>query len=658
MASLPDIVDFLLAASKRRLASGDASGASVLLEEVLGMAPDHQEALIALAEGRLDRDPHAAAILAGRVVSRVPGHPTAWSLLGRAVSALGRADEAVHAFSRAAQLAPREAAGHCNLSVALMRAGDPLKAIEAAQRGIELDPSLPEAFASLGHALNVLQRSEEAVGAYHRALGLRPAYPDALLGLARALGDQGRPSAAILALTRAVELSPGSADYQAALAGAYHAIGDLESAGAVRRKAAGSSGRSSSMDGNALLEQQYDPDLDDRVAFRAARDWGLRQIAATPAMPSRIPAAGPTPRKLRIGYVSGGIYRHPVGWLGGGPISSHNRELFHITVYANQTCADELTAEVRGAVDAWTPILALDDETVASRIVADQIDILVDLCGHTAGNRLGVFARRPAPVQVSWLGYFATTGLPTIDHVLLDDDHLVPGAEALFVEKVVRLPRCRFCYKAPAYAGPPAPPPLLTSGRVTFGSFNNTAKINPRVIALWARILERIPESGLLLKWRSYADPILQARTRNAFEQHGIDPRRVEFAGATPHTAMLAEYSRVDIALDPFPFSGGLTSCEALWMGVPVLTLPGSRPVSRQTHSILRCFGRSEFSLESPEQFIETAVSLAHDADRLAAIRNSLRSEMSSSPLCDVAGCTATLEAVYQDLFRRKLNII
>jgi predicted O-linked N-acetylglucosamine transferase (SPINDLY family) len=191
---------------------------------------------------------------------------------------------------------------------------------------------------------------------------------------------------------------------------------------------------------------------------------------------------------------------------------------------------------------------------------------------------------------------------------------------------------------------------------VTFGSFNNTAKINARVIALWAQVLERIPESGLLLKWRSYADPILQARTRHAFEQHGIDPRRIRFAGATLHDVMLAEYSQVDIALDPFPFSGGLTSCEALWMGVPVLTQPGSRPVSRQTHSILRCIGRSEFSLATPDQFIEAAVDLAHDVDRLVAIRKGLRSEMASSPLCDAAGCAASLETVYQDLLRMKAN--
>jgi predicted O-linked N-acetylglucosamine transferase (SPINDLY family) len=658
MPNASDIVGFLLEASKRRLGSGDVSGASVLLEEVLGMVPDHQEALLALAQGRLDSDPHTAAILAGRVVSRVPGHSAAWSVLARAVSALGRADEAVRAFTQAAQLSPREASAHGNLSVALMRAGDPHKAIEAAQRAIELDPALPEAFASLGHAFNVLERSEEAVAAYHRALELRPAYPDALIGLARALGDQGRPALAILALTRAAELSPGSRDIQAALAGAYHAIGDLESARAVRQKAAAPSSRSSYIDANALMEQQYEPDLDDRAALRAARDWGLRQIAATPTRTPRIAATGPPARTLRIGYVSGGIYRHPIGWLGGGPISAHDRERFHVTIYANQTGADDLTAEVRGAVDAWSPIFGIDDETVAARIVADQIDILVDLSGHTAGNRLGVFARRPAPVQVSWLGYFATTGLPTIDYVFLDDDHLVPGAEELFVEKVVRLPRCRFCYKAPAYAPSPAQPPVLTSRRVTFGSFNNTAKINTRVIALWAQLLERLPQSDLLLKWRSYADPTLQARTRNAFERLGIDPLRIVFAGATPHAAMLAEYSRVDIALDPFPFSGGLTSCEALWMGLPVLTLPGSRPVSRQTHSILRCIGRNEFSLETPEQFIETAVGLARDVDRLVAIRKGLRSEMASSPLCDARGCAASLEAVYRDLWRTKTSAL
>jgi protein O-GlcNAc transferase len=336
--------------------------------------------------------------------------------------------------------------------------------------------------------------------------------------------------------------------------------------------------------------------------------------------------------------------------LGGGPISSHERANFHITVYANQTAADELTSSVKSSVDAWVPILGLDDDTVAAKVVADEIDVLVDLSGHTAGNRLGVFARRAARVQLSWLGYFATTGLPTMDYVLLDDHHLVPGGEQLFVEKVIRLPGSRFCYGAPAYATDPAPPPSVERGVTTFGSFNNAAKINDNVLALWAKVLAAVPDSNLLLKWRSYVDPILQARTRFDFSKRGIDPQRIKFDGKTPHSDMLAQYSQVDVALDPFPFSGGLTSCEALWMGVPVVTLPGSRPASRQTHSILLTIGRREFSAATPAAYVDIVADLARSRDRLTTLRKSLRSEMASSSLCDAKGFAARLESIYRDL--------
>jgi protein O-GlcNAc transferase len=396
-----------------------------------------------------------------------------------------------------------------------------------------------------------------------------------------------------------------------------------------------------------LMSAQYDPEVDDQAAANAARDWGVAMIRATPR-------ADQSPRakadKLRVGYVSADIYRHPVGWLGAGPISSHDRAAFHITVYANQTAADDLTSQVKSSVDAWTPILGLDDGAVADKIVADKIDVLVDLSGHTAGNRLGVFARSPAGVQLAWLGYFATTGLPTIDYILLDDHHIAPGAEQLFVEKVIRLPGCRFCYGAPDYAGDPAPPPSLENGVTTFGSFNNAGKINNGVLALWAQVLAAVPGSNLLLKWRSYADPILQGRTRFEFSTRGIDPQRIKFEGATSHRDMLSKYSQVDIALDPFPFCGGATSCEALWMGVPVVTLPGTRPASRQTHSIVQTIGRPEFSTPTPSAYVEAAASLALDRDRLAANRRSLRSEMLSSSLCDAKAFAVRLEAIFRNL--------
>jgi protein O-GlcNAc transferase len=643
------LIDFLLDAAQRRRAVDDLLGASVLLDELLRIEPDHPQALLSLAMIRIANNPHAAAILAGRTIKNSPNDVAAWTLLGQAVSALSRADEAVQAFTRAARLDPNDANAQSNLSVALMRAGNPWKAIDAAKCAIALNPKLPEAFASLGHAYNVLEMSEEASSAFTTALRLRSNFPDALLGVARSEQNSGRPSRAIVALLRASENSGERQEYLASLATAYREIGDLKSARIVSKRAAEQSQGLSYLASNAIMSEQYDPEISDEDATESAKEWGLYQVSMTRAAPrtAKLASRG---AKLRIGYVSADIYRHPVGWLGGGPISCHDRANFHITVYANQTAADELTSGVKRSVDAWVPILGLDDDTVAAKVAVDEIDVLVDLSGHTAGNRLGVFARRPAPVQLSWLGYFATTGLPTMDYVLLDDHHLVPGAEQLFVEKVITLPGCRFCYSAPPYAADPAPPPSLETGFTTFGSFNNAAKVNDNVLALWAQVLAAVPGSNLLLKWRSYVDPILQARTRFEFSTRGIDPQRIKFDGKTPHSDMLAQYSQVDIALDPFPFSGGLTSCEALWMGVPVVTLPGSRPASRQTHSILLTIGRPEFSAATPAAYVGIAADLAGNAGRLASLRKSLRPEMANSSLCDAKGFAAGLESIYRDL--------
>src|SRR5271165_1122518 len=522
----------------------------------------------------------------------------------------------------------------------------------SAPRRISADSDRRPHYSSLGHAYNVLERSEEAISAFKTALGLRPNFPDALLGMSRAEQNSGRPSRAVVALLRASEISRGRQEFLASLATAYREIGDLESARSVSGKAAELSHRPSYLASNTIMAEQYDPEVDDQAASKAAENWGAYQIAMTRPAPRADSPAKVKGDRLRVGYVSADIYRHPVGWLGAGPICSHDRAAVHVTVYANQTGADDLTSKVKSSVDSWVPILGLDDDTVAAKVVAGGIDVLVDLSGHTAGNRLGVFARRPARVQVTWLGYFATTGLPTIDYVLLDDYHMVPGAEQLFVEKVIRLPGCRFCYCAPAYAGDPTPPPSLERGITTFGSFNNAAKNNNDVLALWAQVLAAVPDSNLLLKWRSYVDPILQGRTRFEFARYGIDPQRIKFDGKTAHCDMLSQYSQIDIALDPFPFSGGLTSCEALWMGVPVVTLPGTRPVSRQTHSILGTIGRSEFSASTPSDYVETAASLAGDKDRLVTIRRSLRAEMSNSSLCDAKGFAGRLETIFRDLVR------
>jgi len=652
MSSPPEFATGALEAARRRVGNGDNKGACVLFEEALAHAPGNVQILVELAECRLAHQPLAAIDLAKQVVALEPNHVWGWNLLGRAASSAGRRTQALAAFARAADLAPHDNGGWANLAVAQIRAGDPLAAIGSAGRAIEIEPNNVQGHASLGHALNVLRRSHEAHEAFVRALSCKPDDIDSLRGMAKALVDMGRPSWAVLALLRAQAIDPDCASCVTDLSAAFVEVGDLVSAQSVRQRA---QARAYNLrrGSNALMSMQYDPAIDEEHATREAQDWGRRVMAAARPITS---AAGkqdlPDGRKLKIGYVSGDFYRHPVGFMGAGPIMAHDRDRVHVTLYANQTAEDELTRKIRGAVDCWVPVLGMDDDQLAAKIASDEIDVLIDLCGHTASHRLEAFARKPARVQASWLGYFATTGLSTIDYVVLDDQHVLAATQAHFVESIVQIPGCRFTYLPPDYAPAPSPPPVVSTGRITFGSFNRGAKINQHVIDLWSDILKQVPRSDLLLKWSSFSDAIVQLRIKDAFKANGIDPARIRFSGHSPHKDMLAQYGEIDIALDPFPFCGGMTSCEALWMGVPVVTLPGNRVVSRQTHSILMAIGHGELSAATLEDYAGIAVELANSIEKLSTLRQNLRKDLAQSCLFDFKGFSRNLEEMYFAWFK------
>ncbi len=443
---------FLFAAAQRRLAANDRPGALVLIDELLRLQPDHAPALLMLADLHLASSPVAAANAAHRVVQGNQGDRQAWELLARALSAMGRHDEALQAFRNVAAGMPANALARSNLAVSLLRAGDPHAAIAAAQESIELDPSAPEPYAALGHCHNVLHAADLAIAAFSKALSLRLQFPDALQGIARAYRDAGQTSTAIAALLRATDLAPHSTGPLADLATLFREFGETEEAAEALRKAIAQAPNLPYFYSNFLLDMQYDPDIDEARATAEARQWGMRQTAAVRPVVLPPDRDRDPNRKLRIGYVSADFYHHPVGWLGCGPIIAHDRSAVTVFAYANQTSHDQLTDRLKRSVDAWVPIMGLDDDSAASRIAIDRIDILVDLAGHTAGNRLAVFARRPAPVQVTWLGYTATTGLPTMDYMLLDEFHRSPDADTFILERVVCLPHVRFCYSPPDYA--------------------------------------------------------------------------------------------------------------------------------------------------------------------------------------------------------------
>ena len=636
----------LITAAGRRAEARDLHGARVLYEEALALDPRHLIALRKIVALLLPIDPPAAAHYAARLVERAPNDEEANSYLGQALSGAGRAFDAVAPFQKAADLAPTSARAQSNLALCLMRAGQVPAALEVAQRAVALDGKLLEAHANLGHALVALRRPDEAMASYRAALAITAEHPDVLHGVATAQRALGNPTAAATALMRATAVAPNWIGALVELGIVLSELGEFDGALTAARRVTALAPHHPGYASNVLFALQYHPTVAAEDATREARDLGAKWCAQMPPLPARAPGPPPIAR-LRVGYVSADLYRHPVGWLGAPAILAHDRDAVHVSVYANQMIRDPLTDALKSRADRWRDIAGEPDDALAQRIQQDGIDVLVDLSGHTGGNRLPVFARRVARGQASWLGYFATTGLPTMDAVLLDDEHLSPGAEVLFSERVIRLPTGRFCYSPPDYAPAPRFP---SKGGVTFGSFNNAAKLNDAVIQLWARVLAAVPDSRLVLKWRAFADPVLQHRIADRFSRSGIAMERLSFDGHSEHTAMLDQYGDIDVALDPFPFCGGLTTCEALWMGVPVVTLPGRAVLSRQSHAILTRICAPQWSARDADDYVAIAVKLAADVAERRRLRAGLRDMMRTSALCDGPAAARSLEQAYRSL--------
>jgi predicted O-linked N-acetylglucosamine transferase (SPINDLY family) len=359
-------------------------------------------------------------------------------------------------------------------------------------------------------------------------------------------------------------------------------------------------------------------------------------------------------RRLRVGYISGDLRRHSVAYFIEPVLAHHDRQSFEICVYSTNADADDYTLRLQSYCDRWTDCAGIADEIFAERIQKDEIDILVDLSGHTAWNALRVFARKPAPVQVTWLGYPTTTGLSAMDYRISDWQVDPPGHDVYSVERVVRLPTSYYCYRPLSDAPPVAQPPLLASGRPTFGSFNDIAKLTRATLDLWAATLNATPGSRLLVKASALADASVRADIERAFAERHVDAARLTLHGWKADLAQhLAVYNEIDLALDTYPYNGGTTTCEALWMGVPVITLCGTTHASRMGASLLNAAGLADCVCETPERFVRLASEMAGQPDRLAALRSGMRRQLSDSALFDEAAFTRGLQNSYREMWSR-----
>jgi len=528
--------------------------------------------------------------------------------------------------------------------------GFPGEAADLLQQALILDPGDARYLSALGVALQELGRPEEALTRYREALAREPRFEQARVNLALLLKREGRLSDSERVLAEGMTLDPESVRLRYNLANVLHHQGRSLDATAAYREVLRLDPEHLDARQNLLFALHYSPQFSDRQIFaehlRAARRRAFRPL----------PSAGEKPRsrrggRIRIGYLSPDFREHAVASFIEPVLREHDRERFEIFCYANVSRPDLTTERLKGMSVKWRDIFGVPDEAAAGMIEADGIDILIDLAGHTSGNRLPLFARRPAPLQLTWIGYPDTTGLQAIDYRITDRFADPPGRERYHSERLIRLPRSFCCYLPPEDAPELAPPPCERSGRITFGSFNNLSKVTPEVIGLWSRVLRAVPGSGFLIKGRPLADRQVSGRIIGLFESFGIEPGRIEINGGEPSMREhLAQYHRVDIALDTFPYNGTTTTCEALWMGVPVVTLSGTRHASRTGASILANCGLTDLVASDGDGYLEIARRVAGDVEMLRDFREGARERLAESPLLDAAGITRELEEALEGL--------
>jgi predicted O-linked N-acetylglucosamine transferase (SPINDLY family) len=472
--------------------------------------------------------------------------------------------------------------------------------MQSYDKAIQLKPDFVEAYSNRGAVLRELRQLQEAVASCDKAIQLKPDYVEAYNHRGNALGDLGRLDEAMQNYDKAIQLKP---DYVKAY-------------------------------GNLLMTLNYTPNHNAIDHIAIARKFGEIVTEKTQIHFSAYKCL-PMPERLRVGFVSGDLRNHPVGYFLESVLSSIDSSKIELIAYPTTPKVDDLSDRIKPFFSMWKPIYGQTDEAAANMIYADGVHVLIDLSGHTADNRLPMFGCKPSPVQVSWLGYFATTGLNEMDYLLGDPYVTPPEDDDQFTEKVWRLPETRWCFTPPDVDVEVSAPPALKQDYVTFGCFSNLTKINDKVVELWAKVLDAIPNSRLLLKAKQLRDQLVRESIIQRFAAQGINSKRISLEESEDRQKYFAAYNRIDITLDPFPFTGGTTSVESLWMGVPLITLAGDSLISRQGVGVLTNAGLPDWIADDEESYLAKAIIFASDLDKLARLRANLRSQVLASPLFD-----------------------
>lgn len=609
----PDYADALYNLGKSQEDAGQIQEATGSYRQAIELRPGFFQAYsnlggILAKTGQLDE----SCSTCQKATALEPRYAPAYNNLGFVLLKLGREDEAIAALEKAVSLQPDLEFVHNNLGNALMRKGLEVQAIATFREATSLRPKDARAYANLGSALKDVCQLDDAISACLQAITLDPALPEAHFNLGHALKYKGKQEEAANAYRRALELRSDFAEAHESLAYILH----------------------------------YHPRMEPQTVFEEQVRWS-KKFAEPLANLSR-PHANHRDlgRRLRIGYVSPDFRQHPVSRFFLPLISNHDREKFEVYCYSDVTKLDAVTRQIQSLASHWRNLAGLTDAQVADRIRDDEIDILIDLAGHTADNRLLSFARKPAPVQATYLGYPGSTGLSAVGYRISDAfADPVNKTEHLHTERLVRLPKCAWCYEP----GETPDPSTRSDGPIVFGCFNNFTKVTEPFLNVWAQILKEVPDSILMLKGLALMEDSSRQSLYGLFESLGISRNRLElFSITASHHEHLALYNRMDIALDPFPYHGTTTTCEALWMGVPVVTLAGQCHASRVGVSLLTNAGFPELVAKSPRDYIEIAAGLARNVSRLQADRLAARNRLRLSSLMDARRFADDVENAYR----------
>lgn len=577
--------------------------------------------------------------------------------LGTKVKLEGDINQGVAYYKKALYYNWHYADAMYNLGVAY---GEMLKfdmAIVFYELALHFNPHCAEACNNLGVIYKDKDNLDKAVECYQMALSIKPHFSQSLNNLGVVYTVQGKMDAAASMIEKAIVANPTYAEAYNNLGVLYRDAGNISLAIEAYEQCLQIDPDSRNAGQNRLLAMNYINEGNDDKLFEAHREWGRRFMRLYPQY-TFWENSKEMERSLVIGYVSPDYFTHSVSYFIEAPLLYHDYENYKVVVYSAVVKADAKTHKFKDRVlkkgGIWRDIYGIDEKKVASMVREDKIDILVELTGHTANNRLGMMACRPAPVQVTWIGYPNTTGLPTIDYRITDSLADRPDTRQKHVEELVRLPECFLCYTPSPEAGPVSPTPALTNGFVTFGSFNNLAKITPKVLQVWAKILCAVPNSRLVVKCKPFCCDSVRQRFLTTLEQLGLESVRVDLLPLIllNHDHMQA-YSLMDISLDTFPYAGTTTTCESLYMGVPCITMAGSVHAHNVGVSLLTKVGLGHLIAKTEDEYLQLALELASDITALSNLRMTLRNLMFKSPVCDGTNFIRGLESTYRNMWHR-----